>query len=112
MSAIKNAVDLTINNYTTEKGIEAAAVDPATVFLIMDIIMQVIDMIKNCRQNPADGAAMMNRPTLLQKLVLRRNVKKSLDREDRHYGEDFTKAIIKTGSTLNAREVEELYNEV
>ena len=86
-----------------------AALDPATLQAFIELILQVIQAIKNCRATPPDAAIMVSRPTMWQKMVVRQTVRRNMSfREYRDSGEQVVDALLKTGKTVSQSEIEQL----
>lgn len=110
-SVLDKVVDTAVENYHKQDGIEKA-LDPATISIFLDLILQIMSMFKDCKKDPGEAAGMMKNPTILQRLVARRTVRKNLDYADRQYGPAITEALLDTGKTISKADVVELYKEV
>lgn len=98
--------------YAGISGDREAAIDPATVLVFIQLVMEIVNRIKECKKTPKDGAEMMQSPGLFQKMMLRKIVKDDMGRQDfRAKGENVIAAILKHGRNINEQEVLELYQE-
>lgn len=89
--------------------------DPAMIFIIAELVVQVIEMMNEyCAEGDPDAAAdLVNKPSRLSKVIMKRTVKKSLGRSDyRLYGKEVLSALYKTGEELSADEMAIAYNEL
>lgn len=111
MSVLDKVVNSTVENYKKQEGVEKAF-DPATIMLFADLIAQLIAMVKGCKKDPAEGLQMVKDPSMLQRVVARRTVRKNLDDADRQHGKAMTEALLNTGKTLSKDDVAQLYHEV
>lgn len=111
MSMLDKVTEKAIGNYGRVAGAETAF-DPATIVVFLELITGLIQLFKDCKQKPTDALKIAQKPGPLQKIVLRRNVKKMLDREDRRLGNSFNKALLDTGENLTLEEIQGLYDEV
>ncbi len=97
-------------NYSAISGNKQAALDPATILSFLQMIMQVVDMFKSCKQPAATAVSTVKNPGLFARLRLRGLVRDSMSRADfRDHGEHIISALLKTGHNLTLEDVNELY---
>jgi len=91
-----------------------AIFDPAIIMVFAEIIMQLIEALQDCRQDVSDATKIVQKPTRLQKWVVRSKVKRELGRREyrNNSGAEIVQAILDAGTTLSETDVEELYQEV
>ena len=91
-----------------------AAFDPSIIFLIMEIITELIATLQdNCDQDPEDVPAIAARPRRIQKWVLKRTVRRTLGRRAyRRHGSKVVSNLLKTGRKLTTSQVQDLFDEV
>lgn len=107
MSAFNKITDAIVEDFAAKH--EGQAFDSAWISVIMDIVNQILEAFANCKKTPPEALAMANRPTLLQKFVLRRTVIKSVGRRDfREHGEDLIQSILDVGKRVELSDAEEL----
>jgi hypothetical protein len=87
------------------------AIDPATLLLIVQLVMQVFKMLQECKKTPEEAVKVLHRPTLGQLLRLRRLVHNTLRERGVLYAarEDLLHAMEEMGKTMQAHEVQSCY---
>lgn len=103
----------TAAKYGGRTGNSEAALDPATISVFLNMIMQVFQMFKDCRQTPAQANQEMKSPGVFKRIKLRQLVRDEIgNREFRKHGDDIMEALYEQGKELDVKDVEELYKEV
>lgn len=88
------------------------AFDPATFMAFAELIMALIDKIRECKA-AKDVPATAKSPTLFQRVVLKNTVRNQLGRQAfRQHGDDVIDGLLKIGGEATEKEIQELYNEV
>ena len=103
-------IDDTIENFGKLK--EGQAFDPATIMIIIEIVMQIIEALnENCAEDNPDAAAdIVRHPSKLGVRILKRKVHRALGRQDyKAYGEDMVSALLETGRNITVEEMREAY---
>jgi len=113
MSVLESVATDTALEYAKQSGDKQAALDPATIFTFLEIIMQLFSVLKGCGQDPESAASILKRPGLFQRVRTRSIVKQHLG--TKHFnkvGDDVLEALYKKGQKLSLSEVKEIYSEV
>jgi hypothetical protein len=77
---------------------------------IMAIVMQVVNALKECKKTPEQATVDVNNPTRLQKVVVKKAVRKELGFwKNRKDGGEYYDAVLKAGYTANVNDVQEAY---
>jgi len=106
MSAIKNINELAVHNFSDGN----FGFDPASITVIIEVIVQVMKMLQDCKKSPKESSDILQRPTVLQKFLLRSRVKRTMGRQS--YAKDGStveKALFTTGKTITADQVAEVF---
>jgi hypothetical protein len=110
MKLVKFGEDV-VKDYENLRG-NGVAIDPATILIIMDVVVKVIDMLQSCKQNPDDVVKMTSSPSIFQRIVLRRVVKDVLgNREYRNSGTELVDSILSNAKKLNTDDVKEMFQD-
>ena len=91
-----------------------AQFDPAMIAVIVEVVVAVIKMIRDCKKQPADVAGIAEAPGLFGRLRLRRAIRRSLGAGDEEFVavgviED---AVLKVGAATTAEEAAMMFAEV
>ena len=92
--------------YLRDTGI--AAIDPAMVLVISQIILEVLRLINACQKTRAETLSMCNKTNALQAGLLKRIVKKRLPEDQKDMTPRLVDAIISTGGHMSEEEVARL----
>lgn len=114
MSKIQELAERSVNNLKGLDGGREAALDPAVLSGLFEIIMQLIIKLQECKKTPAEGVKVANSPSFLQRAAAGLEVRKYLgDRKAfRKHGEALKAAILKTGAEVSVEDLTEAYDEV
>lgn len=86
--------------------------DPATIAVIATLIIQIVQMWKDCKKTPDESVVMSKNPTILQKFRLRRMTRQELGNSYNEYGDSVVKAILETGKEATEEDIEGVSNEI
>lgn len=99
--------------YANAAGDKQAAFDPAVIMVFADMIINLIDMFKNCGKTDAQAFATVKNPSLWDRLMLRRLVKQDMTRSEfKSKGKELVDALLSGGKDVTEEEMKELYAEV
>ena len=88
------------------------AFDPATFMAFAELIMELIDKLRECKA-AKDVPAAAKAPSLWQRVTLNNTVRRQLGRQAfRKHGDAIVDGLLKLGSEATEKEIQELYNEV
>lgn len=82
-------------------------IDPATIALIMSIIIELIKLIRECRKNKKEIFRMINKPSLMERWYFRKIAGKFS--KNKHYKKSIIEAAFKVGKQTSMQDVEELF---
>lgn len=102
------------NNLVNEGEKKELALDPSTLFTLIELVSGLVEMFKDCRQTASSAKQRMTSPSLRDKLALRLFVRRELGgRRDfkLHNGDKIVAALIKTGNSLTQDEVDKAFYE-
>lgn len=89
-----------------------AAFDPAMIFVIIEVIMELLGSFENCGQSPEEAAAISKNPSRLQVRVVKRITRREMGRRAyRANGRDVVESILYAGKGTSAEEIREAYRE-
>lgn len=84
-------------------------IDP---FTIISIIIGLVKLFKECRQNPAKGASAARNPGMFHRMQVKRYVKNSLDRDTfRRKGHEIINGIFALGQDATEEDIKQLIEE-
>lgn len=83
--------------------------DPFTIIMIAGLIINVIRLIYECRSSKEERVSMLRKPSIIEKVVLRRNIGKVCQGTDIKPSDLYREII---GWNLSTAEVEGLFKEV
>jgi hypothetical protein len=115
MSVIEAKANNAASELAQTQGIDnSVALDPATILALLEIIMQVMKMLQNCRKTPENALLVLRNPSIMERWALKRIVKRVVDDEDVHklYGRQFLNSIVSVGHSCSLDEVTNMYKEV
>lgn len=96
-------------NYSEVSGNKEAAIDIATIATFAELIIKVVDMLKECKKTPTTATDTVKAPGLFARLRLRSLVKDNMSRADfRDHGEQVIEALQKTGKGLTSEDLKQL----
>lgn len=88
------------------------AIDPVTIMAIISLIVEVVQMFKNCRKTPAEAKVTMSSPNWLQRWKLRGMVRQELKKQGSTDDPNTVlNSVLNHGNSLSAQEVATLYAE-
>lgn len=97
-------------HYTSGSGDTQAALDPAFILLILDVIQQVVGLWRDCKKSHGDAVHQARNPSVWQKLALRRVVKEELGRaEFRARGDALVEAMLKVGKEITIDDLNKVW---
>lgn len=103
------ATDVAKIYYSNQGGAHAhVGIDPALVLLTAEIILEVIKLVRTCNETPEDSQKMCNKPSLFQRMLLKRAVKEHLDIQDKIVVKRLTDAIIDRGASVTVEDIKKL----
>jgi len=111
MSILNKASDLIAKDFA--KSNPNAAFDPSIIFVIADILVQLIDAFKACKAAPSEAAAIAKNPGLFQRVILRRKILDVVGRQTfREHGDNLIKSFLTVGRTATGEDFVQAYEEV
>jgi hypothetical protein len=112
MSVLDNVANDVAVEYSNLSGDKQAAFDPSTIFTFLEIIVQLMGVLKGCNQSPEDATETLKRPGLFQRIRTRNLVKQHLGtKEFNKVGDQVLEALYKKGRKLSVNDVRSLYEE-
>lgn len=88
------------------------AIDPITIMAIIGLIIEVVQMFRNCQKTPEDARVVMSSPNWLQLWKLRGMVRQELKKHGSNANpNEVLKSILDQGKHLSVRDVATLYSE-
>lgn len=103
--------DRAVENYTDLH--PGRAIDPASIAVFLELIMQLIAAFQDCRKEPEEAVSMVNSPSRWQKRVMNRRVRREVGRRGwRDHGRDIVVSLLKTGRETSVREMKAAYEDV
>lgn len=91
---------------------EGCSIDPITVLIIINIVIEVVKLINECQEEDTNEVKKLNKPSKLEKRILKRIVRKELGFfRYWFYGNSYLNALEKTGQKITKQELQELYKE-
>lgn len=101
-----------IEKYSVLTGKENAALDPAIILVVMQIVQEVIALLQNCRKTPADAIKSAKNPSLWERLVVRNTAIDTLGRREfrDNGGSELVSSILSAGASLEVKEAEQLFS--
>lgn len=113
MSKVNELAGRVVERFSNYGGDRQAAFDPAFIMVIAEIIVQLVEALQSCQEDPVAGVEMVNNPSVFAKLVARRSAIKELGRRQfRLHGENVMNSLLDTGQGMTAADMQALYNEV
>lgn len=111
MSSLSIVTDRAVNNFSDNYS--NAVFDPAMIFMIFEVISELVAMFDSCDKNASDATQMAQNPSRLQKRLVAIKVRRKLGRRDyRQYGSNAVKSILEAGKTTNEAEMTAVYDEI
>jgi hypothetical protein len=92
-----------------------AALDPAMIPVIIDIVGNLVTLFKQCNKTSGEAVKSAKNPSLWEKVALKQTVRKQLGMgffKFRREGDDLVEAVMKTGKGMTENDMNELYDEV
>jgi hypothetical protein len=86
--------------------------DPATIAVIATLIIQVVQLWRNCHKTPVEVVEASKNPTRLQKFKLRRMARQELGNSYNEYGDSVVNAILEAGKEVTEEDIEGVSNEI
>ena len=86
-------------------------VDPASIALMSTVILNVIKLIKVCRNDSSQAVQVVHKPNLLQRRALKRAIREELGVEEFALRSKYYKEIMKQGTQITESEMEGLYDD-
>lgn len=93
----------------------AAAIDPAMIPVIIDIVGNLITLFKGCNKSPAEALKSAHNPSRWERALLNQQIRRELGVgffKFRREGDDLVEAVMKTGKSMVETDMNELYAEV
>jgi hypothetical protein len=111
MSILHKASDLIAKDFV--KSTPNAAFDPSIIFVIADILVQLIDAFKKCKATPPEAVAIAKNPGLFQRVMLRRKILEVVGRQTfREHGNDLIKSFLAVAKTATSEDFTLAYEEI
>ncbi len=82
-------------------------IDPATIALIISIIIELVKLIRECRKDKKQILKMVNEPSLMERWYFRKIAGKFS--KNKHYKKSIIEAAFKVGKQTTIQDVEELF---
>lgn len=101
------------NNMPKKNG--EAALDPAMIPVIIDIVSNLISLYKGCNRSPGEAVRSAKAPSGWDRVVLNQTIRKQLGMgffRFRREGAELVEAVMKTGKSFTETDMKELYDEV
>lgn len=98
--------------FNAVNGTVESAIDPATIITMAQLVLDLMQKIKECRQNKSQAVQTIKSPGLFHKIQLRRHLKEILGRDFRNNGDKIVQSVLETGKSLSNSDIEDLYDEV
>ena len=101
------------NNMPRKNG--QAALDPAMIPVIIDVVSNLVVMFKNCNKTPGEAVKSSKNPSRWERAALNNAVRKQLGMgffRFRREGDDLVEAVLKTGASATEPDMKDLYDEV
>lgn len=96
-------------DYNAKSGNKEAVVDPATIALFAQLILDLVAKIRECRKSNAEVGQTIRNPGLFQKMSLKRHLRDSMGTSDfRKHGDNMMASILDTGKGLSDGEIDSL----
>lgn len=94
-------------------GKENAALDPAMIAVIMQIVTQLIDMFKNCKKKPADVPPAIKNPSVWERIVVRQQAIATMGRREfrQNGGSELVDSVFAAGKDLTTPDVQKMFDE-
>jgi hypothetical protein len=100
------------SKYAGLSGNAEAALDPATIGMYAQLILQVIEMFKACKSTPKAAADTAKSPGLFARMRLRSVVKDNMSRDEwRSHGPHVVQALLDSGLETTPDEIASLYSD-
>lgn len=113
MSVLQEVSKAAALKYADASGDREAAFDPSIIFVIMDIITELMAAFQNCKKTPSQAVNTMQNPRridlLAAKLATRRQIGR---REFRRNGDAILEAVFSQGKDTTVEQVEAIYAEI
>lgn len=104
MSVINNLSNKVAENLVkTQKVDKVAAFDPTLIMVIIQLVQAAFEAFKNCKKEPVAATAVCNKPSLIERFLLKRMVSKAGISSNLR-GKVF-EAMLETGKTLKVEEL-------
>lgn len=101
------------NNMPRKNG--EAALDPAMIPVIIDIVSNLITLFKSCNKAPGEAMKTAKSPSRWERIALNNEIRKQTGMgffRFRREGSDLVEAVLKTGKDMNEPDMKDLYDEV
>jgi hypothetical protein len=91
-----------------------SAFDPAIIFVIAEVVVQLIQAFQECQKQPTDPPATLKSHPVMARMFVRSRLRDYMSiREFRKYrGEDLVDATIETGHEMSSQDWNAVYSEV
>jgi hypothetical protein len=87
--------------------------DPMTAMMIGSMVLELIKIIKKCREKPETAVTVAHYPTPQEKRILKRVVRRKLGFfKNWNEGDRYVEAILDSGKTTTTQDFIEAYEEV
>lgn len=93
----------------------AAAIDPAMIPVIIDIVGNLIALFKQCNKTSGEALKSAQNPSRWEKIAMNQAIRKQLGMgffKFRREGDELAQAILKTGKSMTDKDMNGLYDEV
>lgn len=107
--------DMAVKVAKNMPGKSNAALDPAMIPVIIDIVANLVTLFKGCNKTPGEAVKASQNPSRWEHAALRSSVRKQLGMgffKFRREGDDLMEAVLKTGKSMSEPDMSELYDEV
>lgn len=111
MTQIDELVASIGGDFAKESGDEGYSFDPATLILIASILIELFKIWQTCRKSKEEQLKVAKNPSMMERLIVRNVVRKSMGGEFGRSGRAMTKAILKNGSEATVELIEALNQE-
>lgn len=114
MSKLDDMAMKVAKNMPGKNGVEAA-IDPAMISVIIDIVANLVSLFKSCNKTPGEALKASKNPSRWEKVALNQTIRKQLNVgffRFRREGNEMVEAVMKTGKDMTEPDVKELYEEV
>jgi hypothetical protein len=107
---LQTLTDRAVANFADKQ--DSAQFDPAIIFVIAEMVVQIIEMLEDCRE-PDDATEIANDPSWLQKRLVRVQARRMMGRKEyRKNGSEVVDSLLDAGKSITASEMAGAYGEL